>query len=75
MIDIDSTSHQTNGIPLLEIPIEHVIAPGEVLHFPFAEEISTQVYSPGRHKVNLLGQKLWFQLEIDPLPPLPEGRP
>ncbi len=36
------------------------------MHFPFVEEISTQGYSPGRHKENLLGQKIWFQLEIIP---------
>jgi hypothetical protein len=66
IIDIDSTSHQTNGIPPLEIPLEHVIPLGGILHFPFSEEISMQVYSPGRRKENLLGQKLWFQLEMIP---------
>ncbi len=43
-----------------------VLPMGGAYRLPFAEEVSVQVFSPGHPKENLLGRKLWLQLETVP---------
>lgn len=62
-LDIAPASGRLHGVPILHVPVDEVIPPGEAVRVPW-QEVSWQVYSPGKPRESRLGQKLWFQLEL-----------
>lgn len=61
---LDAGPARINGRPTLQVPIEEVILPGEDSRFATPGEVVKIVYSPRKRKIDLRGQKLWFQLEM-----------
>jgi len=61
---LDVGPARIDGRPTLQVPIEEVILPGEASRFATPEQVVQIVYSPRKRKIDLRGQKLWFQLEM-----------
>jgi len=61
---LDLVPARINGRPTVQVPIEEVILPGESSRFATPEQVVQIVYSPQKRKIDLRGQKLWFQLEM-----------
>ena len=61
---LDIAPARIDGLPTLQVPIVEVIRPGEASRFANPEQVVQIVYSPRKRKIDLRGQKLWFQLEM-----------